>query len=277
MKRSVLRMSTALVMCIVMLVCYCSCSEDAKQTAAGNGQTQSADRTDQSVDNAAGNAIDVEFEEHHFENGVCKDCSKDWQTCLYEAFCRYDHTSPNGQYVEINIEANGGDMELVSNGDGYMITYESKVENDMQLSYTLRTYKDPFEESSGYIFAADMSLRTHYNKLSSRPDSPQIVLVSTYEGNSEDLLKACETGDIFKGEEPFTAYFYTDNDGRKYYSPTSKSNDMTLEEMFEGSTLITQEDFNSIYLDNYKDFLTYIDSTLNSFNMSLSDIGIKLG
>lgn len=269
MRRSALRISTALLLSIAMLIACSSCSGDGKETTGAVSEPEASEVSD--------SFNGIEFEEHDFDKGVCKDCGKDWQTCLYLDLCNYDHVAPGGSYVEINLPSDDGNVELVSNGKGFMLTYDSKIENDVQLSYTLRSYEDSFDDNGAMVYAVDMSLHTHYNKLVNYPDSPQITFVTTYECyDPQDIMKAYKTGDIFNNRNPFIAYYDTDDRDRKSYTPDSYDNDMTLEEMFEGSKLITREEFYSICLDNYKNFLGKIDSTLNNFKLSVSDIGIDL-
>ncbi|MBO4927502.1 MAG: hypothetical protein J5379_04540 [Clostridiales bacterium] len=296
MAKSAFKFSAVFVLCLSMLISCCSCSGDGstsdtkKKPVETESQIENTENEQTDIDQTSNDVSDnssvseknnaSEFETHSFENGECIDCRKKWNTCLYENICQICHVTPDGSYQEIDVHVDDGsgpntNMELVANAEGFMITYTTKEENDIQLSYTLRTHKDPFDDRSPIIFSIDFSLGTHFNTSAQHPDYPQIVLVTSYDCKPEELLKAYETGDIFKGENPFIAYYEDDNDGRLCFIPDSRSNDMTLEEMFAGSTLITQEEFFSIYMENYQLFLSYIDEVLSHLNLDLAGFGIQ--
>ena len=295
MAKSAFKLSAAFALSVSMLISCCSCSGDGatsdtiKKPVDTESQIENTESEQTDIDLTSNDVSDgsisenrnaSDFEDHSFENGVCKDCKKKWNTCFYENLCKSCGVTPDGSYREIDVHVDDGsgpntNMELVANAEGFMITYTTKVENDIQLSYTLRTHKDPFDDRSPIIFSIDFSLGTHFYTSTLHPDYPQIVLVTSYDCNPEDLLKAYETGDIFKGENPFIAYYEDDNDGRQFYAPDSRSNDMTLEEMFAGSTLITQEEFFSIYMEHYQQYLAYIDDVLSNLNLDLAGFGIQ--
>ncbi|MCR4670677.1 MAG: hypothetical protein K5643_05745 [Saccharofermentans sp.] len=296
MRRSALRTSMALALCIAMTVSCCSCmggeetvlttrpkptevstSKESKDTTVQTGdQTKESTTTEDTSESS----FDYGFPKHDFENGVCRECGKNWPTCFYENICQCYGIEPDGKYHEMNVHVNDGsgpntNLEIWSNGEGFFINYESTVKNDTSYGYTLRAYKDSFDDEGNLTFAVDFSISTHYNRLED-PKDPQIVLCTTYECKPEDLMKSYEDGTFFKGQEDFTVYYYTDSVNRKYYCPASHDNEMTLEEMFEGEDPITPEEFKSIYLGLYKTFLSYIDEDMVNFNLPLSGYGIKL-
>lgn len=292
MVKKAFKVLTVFILSISMLISCCACSGDGSKEEPGNKpakvETQASEQTDmnQTSNDVSNDSSTSEknnsfsFEKHSFVNGVCTDCGKEWHTCLYENLCKACHVTPDGGYREIEVHVEDGsgpntNMEVVANYEGFMITYTTKVVDDVQFSYTLRTHGDPFDESAPIIFSIDFSLHTHFGKLSEHPESEQITLLTSYDCKPEELLKAYETGDIFKGENPFRALYEDENNGRQFYSPDSRSNDMTLEQMFEGSTLITQEEFFSIYMDNYKQYLSYIDEVLANFGLDLAGFGIQ--
>lgn len=296
MKKSLLRTTMSLGLGIAMLVSCCSCTAAENETSVtteepnvteettpveSDDQTEATSDVEEPSDNdASGGVNEYGFEKHDFDKGVCKDCGKDWPTLLYEGVCRFSGAEPNGEWRVGNYHVNDGsgpntNLEIASKGEGFMITYESKVEDDTSYLYTLRVYQDPFEDEKTMVFAVDFAISTHYNRISDHPDYPQITLTTTYEGNPEDLMKVYESGEIFTGGDDFIAYYDTGDD-RKCYIPTSLDNDMTLEEMFEGEDPITPEEFKSIYLSKYKTFLSYIDEVMVNFNLPLSGYGIKV-
>lgn len=271
MKMIKMRKGIALVLTAATLISFCSCNSAETQ----NENTQSEiSRTTMYTENIV--------EKHVFENGVCKDCGKDWTTCLYEALCVSNGTPPTGHYSErefaVKNGINDGDtITVTSDGESFMIYYDTAIVNDVSMSYGLRFHEDTFADEPGaMLFDVDFAVKTHYGKVPDYPDMSQIDLLTIYHGKPEDLMDAYTNGEIFSGEDVFSARYYESLGDTKYYFEGSSDNDMTVEEMFRGSDCITQEKFNAMYLANYMQFLTSINEVLAYYNMSLKDFGIKL-
>ena len=126
------------------------------------------------------------------------------------------------------------------------------------------------------LFDVDFAIDTHYGKVRDYPDMAQINLLTIYHGKPEDLMNAYSNGEIFSGDDVFSARYYESLGDAKYFFLGSSGNDMTVEEMFAGSDCIDQEKFNAMYMANYKHFLDSINEVLAYYNMSLNDFGIKL-
>ena len=269
-KKINMRKSLALVLISAMLMSFCSCtSTETQNKDTQNEHSQTTMYTENIV------------EKHNFENGVCKDCGKDWTTCLYEALCVSNGEVPTGHYRErvFAVENGIGDgdtIEITSDGKSFMIHYKTSVVNDICMSYELRFHEDPFGEVEGtMLFDVDFAVYTHYGKFPEYDDMAQICLSTNYCCKPEDLMNAYTNGEIFTGENAFSARYYESLDDVKYYFQGSAGNDMTVEEMFGNSECIDQEKFNAMYLANYMQFQNSINEVLAYYNMSLSDFGIK--
>ena len=117
MKLFKMRKSIALVMTVAMLISFCSCSSTETQKEEQNEHSQTTMYTENFV------------EKHVFENGACKDCGKDWTTCLYEALCVSNGTPPTGHYSEREFAVKNGigdgdTITVTSDGKSFMIYYE---------------------------------------------------------------------------------------------------------------------------------------------------------
>lgn len=270
MKTIKMKRVIALVLIASMLIAVCSCT--SAKTQNEHAQNVPSQTTAQKENTA---------EKHNFENGVCKDCGKDWTACLHEAQRNSNGSYGSGRYRERVFDVKNGiydgdKIEVTTDGKTFMIYYKTSVVNDISMDYGLRFHEDPFDEENGtMIFDVDFDVYTHYGKVPGYADVAQISLSTTYTGKPEDLMKAYTNGEIFAGEEAFQARYHETLDNTKYYFQGSSDNDMTVEEMFGNSECITREKFNAMYLANYKKFIDSINEALADYNMSLSDFGIK--
>ena len=271
MKLFKMKKSVAFVMTVAMLISFCSCSSTETQVEdIQNEHSQTTMYTENIV------------EKHVFENGVCKDCGKDWTTCLYEALCVSNGTPPTGHYSERKFAVKNGigdedTVTITSDGKSFMIYYNTSVVDGISMSYGLRFHEDPFADETGeMLFDVDFAIYAHYGMVRDYPDMAQISLLTIYHGKPEDLMNAYANGEIFSGDDVFSARYYESLDDIKYFFLGSSDNDMTVEEMFGDSDCIDQEKFNAIYMANYKHFLDSINEVLAYYNMSLNDFGIKI-
>ncbi len=275
MKKSFLLKSAAVVLCMAMAAACCSCTPNDGDMEPDDDKIEDEDDDEDEEESEEEPSAESVVSEHVFEDRVCTDCGKTWNECFYEAMAG---SAPNGHYYDttINIgnelDANGT-MEIATNGEGFFFDYETSINDDVKLSYSLRQYNDSFNNDAE-VYAVDFSIETHFGVFSEYPEMGQIVLLTTYEGDPEDLIEAYKTGDIFNVDEPLRGYYYNAWDDRLYYSCEEAASDITLEEMFDGSEMITQEQFNEIYMENYAIFLSTIEGFLNSKGMSLHDLGI---
>ena len=276
MKKTVLLKSAAFFLCIVMLAAFCSCTPNDGDMVPDDDKVEDDEDEEDEEESEEEPSAESVVSEHVFEDRVCTDCGKTWNECFYEAMAG---SAPNGHYYDTSInignelDANGT-MEIATNGEGFFFDYETSINDDVKLSYSLRQYNDSFNNDAE-VYAVDFSIETHFGVFSDYPDIGQITLLTTYEGDPEDLIEAYKTGDIFNVDEPLRGYYYNAWDDRLYYSCEEAASDITLEEMFDGSEMITQEQFNQIYMDNYAVFLSTIEGFLNSKGLSLHDLGIE--
>ncbi len=275
MKRSYVLKSAALFLSLTLMSVLCSC------TTPNDGDKISDDETDEeeimeSEDKPSSEGFKGE---HVFEDRVCTDCGKTWEECLYESICKETGKKPDGSYAVITVGVSneidtGAVVEISANPDGYLIIYDSPIKDDLKMSYTLRRYVDKnYPEDSFYAF--DFSIETHFGKVPGYDDVGQILMGTTGKCDPDDYISECGSGEIFEDEEGLFAYYYRELGDRSYYSPDSNSNDMTLEEMFGDSEMITWEQFRDTYMENYGEYLDSIESILKYYGMSLNDLGIE--
>lgn len=280
MKKSYVLKSAALFLSLTLMSVLCSCktSDDGKKIPDDETSEEETMESEEESSEAKPSSKEI-MEEHVFEDRVCTDCGKTWEECLYESLCAETGKKPDGGYVEISVGASneidtGAVVEIAANPDGFLITYESPVKDDMQMSYTLRRYVDDYyPEDSFYAF--DFGISTHFGQVPEYDDMAQIVMATTGKCDPDDLISKCGSGEIFESEEGLYAYYYRELGDRSYYSENSKSNDMTLEEMFGDSEMITIEQFQDIYLKNYGAYLDSIEAVLNYYGLSLNGLGIE--
>ncbi|MCR5804361.1 MAG: hypothetical protein K6G47_08850 [Clostridia bacterium] len=280
MKRSYVLKSAALFLSLTLMTVICSCRTPNDRDKIQDDETDEEETIESEEEKAEVKPSSEEFKgEHVFEDRVCTDCGKTWEECLYESICQEIGKTPDGGYAEKTVgTTNDIDtdavIEITADPTGFLITYESPIKDDLQMSYTIRRYVDDFDPEYNF-YAFDFSIETHFGQVPDHDDIGQILMGTTGECDPDDYISKCGSGEIFEDEEGLFAYYTKELGDRTYYSPDSKSNEMTLEEMFGDSEMITWEQFQDTYLENYGTYLDSIEGVLNYYGMSLNGLGIE--
>lgn len=229
---------------------------------------------------------------HHFENGVCTDCGKEWATALYEAGVAKFQAHSNG-HCYFSLPVDDGYVSFSLDKRTFYIEYETDIKDDEQTTYTFRTYviddgeviykddtleytyHDPNAEPDANAPISDLNIDYTIERHFGDTDEGEYTYLSTYTCPVTKLVDAYKTKEILQGDDAFRFLWYKNfEDNQVYTQRDFEKGEISMQEIFGDADYMTGDEFLERYMTDYERCLKGMDQALKQLGFDLAGYGI---